>query len=91
MICYGSLKIDWAMGFSRYGTRWRNMRREFHRYFHPTASQQYRPIEVKATHELIRRLLDTPSEFLEHIRLYVSVNLIMYDRLQPFDCPFNPL
>lgn len=70
------LKIDWAMGFSRYGTRWRNMRREFHRYFHPTASQQYRPIEVKATHELIRRLLDTPSEFLEHIRFMAGQTII---------------
>ncbi|THH14927.1 hypothetical protein EW146_g5475 [Bondarzewia mesenterica] len=63
-----SLRLDWALGFVSYGQRWRDMRKAFHQYFHPTATLQYHPIEERATVELLQRLLDTPEDFIEHLR-----------------------
>ena len=48
------------------------MRREFHRFFHPAAALQYRSIESDATLGLLRHLLDTPNDFIAHIKQYVS-------------------
>ena len=49
------------------------MRQEFHRFFHPTAALQYRSIESNATLGLLRRLLDRPNDFMDHIKQYVSL------------------
>ncbi|KII84599.1 hypothetical protein PLICRDRAFT_354147 [Plicaturopsis crispa FD-325 SS-3] len=50
-----------------YGERWRAMRRLFHRELHPQAAIQFRPLEIDATHDLLRRLGDTPDDFFAHI------------------------
>ena len=62
------LKLDWAIGFAPYGLDVRRQRKVLHRYFGPAASQQYQHIEAKATLELLQRLLDTPQDFVEHLR-----------------------
>ncbi|ETW78619.1 cytochrome P450 monooxygenase 85 [Heterobasidion irregulare TC 32-1] len=74
-IQYFSLHFDWTLAFLRYGPRWRNMRREFHRYFHLTAARQYHPIELDAAHGLLRRLMDTPTKFSSHIQQLTMVVL----------------
>lgn len=62
------LKLDWVLGFIPYGQKWRDIRKAFHGHFHPTATLQYQPMEIKATHELLRRLVDNPADFVEHLR-----------------------
>ena len=62
------LKLDWAMAFAPYDSDVRRQRKVFHHYLSPTASKQYQHIEAKATLELLQRLLDTPWEFVEHLR-----------------------
>jgi len=54
-----------------YGEYWREHRRLFHQEFHPTATLRYRPQEVKGTHQLLRRLLNTPDDWMSHLRQYV--------------------
>ncbi|THH16045.1 hypothetical protein EW146_g4546 [Bondarzewia mesenterica] len=62
------VRLDWGLVFTSYGQRWRDMRKAFHYYFHPTATLQYHAIEERATVELLQRLLDTPEDFMEHLR-----------------------
>lgn len=50
-----------------YGNTWRAMRRLLHQQFHPQASLQYRPAEIEGTHDFLRRLLDSPNDFFEHV------------------------
>ena len=68
-----SLNFDWTMAFLRYGQRWRNMRRESHRYLHPAATLEFRSSQLKATRQLLQRLLEAPKDFMTHIRQYVRV------------------
>ena len=56
------------MGFIPYGSEWRRVRKEFYAHFNPEAARQYRPLEDEAAHALLRNLLDTPEDFLQHIR-----------------------
>lgn len=62
------LKMKWAMGFTSYGADWRRLRKAFHQHFQPVASEQYHPIEARATLDLLQRLLHTPQDFIDHIR-----------------------
>ncbi|KAG7440108.1 cytochrome P450 [Guyanagaster necrorhizus] len=59
---------DFSFGLMEYGNEWRAQRRLFQQEFNPTAAERYRPCELKATHELLRRLLDDPNKFIAHIR-----------------------
>lgn len=54
-----------------YGDRWRKHRRIFHQYFRPTASETFRPIQAKKVQDLIFNLLDSPEQFLDHLKTYV--------------------
>ncbi len=56
-----------------YGEDWRERRRVFHQYFHPNATKNYRPRELKVARELLRRLLESPDDFMVHLRQCVSV------------------
>lgn len=44
------------------------MRRAFHQEFNQDAVKQFRDIEVKACHELLRRYVACPEMFMESIR-----------------------
>ncbi|THH17674.1 hypothetical protein EW146_g3176 [Bondarzewia mesenterica] len=85
------LKLDWVLCFIPYGPRWRAIRKAFHGHFHPTATLQYQPMELKASHELLRRLLDKPEEFVEHLR-HMAGEIIMgiaYGiEVKPHDDPY---
>ncbi|KAK0452985.1 cytochrome P450 [Desarmillaria tabescens] len=58
---------DFSFGLMEYGM-WRSQRRLFQQEFNPVAVERYHQCELKATHELLRRLLDNPNKFIEHIR-----------------------
>ncbi|KAI0286409.1 cytochrome P450 [Russula brevipes] len=56
--------------------RWRSWRKIFHEHFHPTASLQYRPRELKAARQLLGNLLRTPEQYGHHLR-FMSGQVIM--------------
>ncbi|KAI0651028.1 cytochrome P450 [Trametes meyenii] len=67
---------DWHFVFMGYGDSWRERRRVFHQYFHPNAATHYRPREIKVARELLRRLLETPDDFMIHLR-HMAGSLIL--------------
>ncbi|KAI8996249.1 cytochrome P450 [Trametes punicea] len=67
---------DWHFVFMGYGENWRERRRVFHQYFHPNAATTYRPKELKVARELLRRLLETPEDFMVHLR-HMAGSLIL--------------
>lgn len=67
---------DWHFVFMGYGESWRERRRVFHQYFHPNATKNYRPRELKVARELLRRLLESPDDFMVHLRQCVFVSLL---------------
>jgi cytochrome P450 len=59
---------DFNLGFLPYGVLWRRYRRSFHQYFNIHAVSTYLPIQRREVHAFLRRLLDTPEDFLHHIQ-----------------------
>ncbi|KAK0440601.1 cytochrome P450 [Armillaria borealis] len=57
---------DFSFGLMEYGMR--AQRRLFQQEFNPIAVERYHQCELKATHELLRRLLEDPNKFIKHIR-----------------------
>ena len=58
---------DFHIGFMPYSERWRGSRRAFHQHFRPNAIADYAPKTRKWVCELVRHLLATPEDFIEHI------------------------
>ncbi|KAF7981381.1 hypothetical protein HWV62_33865 [Athelia sp. TMB] len=69
-----STMISELMGWQRllplmpYGPLWRSHRKAFHQEFHPQVASRHHPKEIKATHELLRRLLASPRDWYRHIK-----------------------
>ena len=63
-------RMGWDFNFSflPYGSGWRRHRRSFHDFFNINMVPKYLPIQRREVHALLRRLLDTPDNFLHHIR-----------------------
>ena len=59
---------DFNFGLLPYGVSWRRHRRSFHQHFNINAVSKYLPIQRREVHTFLRRLLDTPDDFLHHIR-----------------------
>ena len=62
------MDYTWNMAFQRYGLRWRNHRRTFHDYFHPNIVHKYQSVQIATTRVLLRCLLGSPDDFMQHIR-----------------------
>ncbi|KAJ7448564.1 cytochrome P450 [Mycena latifolia] len=60
--------MGWDFNFGSLGDHWRAHRRLFHNVFHAEAAQMFRPTELSATHELLRRVLHDPDAFMDHLR-----------------------
>jgi cytochrome P450 len=56
------------LGLMPYGPRWRRHRRVFHDHFNPGVISKYHPTLHRETRALLRRLLETPEDFMRHIR-----------------------
>ncbi|KAJ7242999.1 cytochrome P450, partial [Mycena rebaudengoi] len=68
---------DFSFASMRYGKYVREYRRLFHSAFHLIASRRFRPQEVNASHNLLRRLLENPGdEVMKHIK-HMNGTLIM--------------
>ena len=62
------MKWDFSIGLQPYGIWWRRHRKAFHQYFTIDAVSKYQPIQRREVHAFLRRLLDTPDNFLHHVR-----------------------
>ncbi|KAJ7607912.1 cytochrome P450 [Roridomyces roridus] len=51
-------------------------RRLFHGVFHEQAAKKFLPAQLSATHQLLRRMLHTPEDFVAHLR-HMAGRLIM--------------
>lgn len=58
----------WGLAFRRYGGPWRDSRRVLRQEFGPDVVSRYRPVEEKATHELLKNILQAPERVLDHFR-----------------------
>ncbi|KAG5337125.1 hypothetical protein C0989_010607, partial [Termitomyces sp. Mn162] len=64
---------DFATTLSRYGDTWRRHRRIFQQAFNKKEIQIiHHPVQILKVHELLRRLLVAPENFVAHLRTYVS-------------------
>ncbi|KAJ7251305.1 cytochrome P450 [Mycena rebaudengoi] len=69
--------FEFSFGTMRYGDTWREYRRLFNSAFHSIASRRFRPQQVNASHDLLRRLLENPyDEVMNHIK-HMNGALIM--------------
>ncbi|KAL0949266.1 hypothetical protein HGRIS_009344 [Hohenbuehelia grisea] len=78
-------------GFMPYGEYWRQCRRLFHQEFHPTAARRFQPKELKATHELLGKLLNDPEDLEGHLRHHAGTIVlgIAYGlQIQPKNDPY---
>ncbi|KAG6809315.1 hypothetical protein H0H92_000727 [Tricholoma furcatifolium] len=70
--------MGWSfnVAFMAYGDHWRQHRELLHREFHPNAAMRFRPHELKATHGLLRRLLETPDDLIKHLQQMAGETII---------------
>ena len=68
LIATSSFGMDYSIALARYGTAWRHSRREFQANLGPEELEEYRPLEKRAVHRLLRNLLSSPDYFVHHLR-----------------------
>ncbi|TFK90517.1 cytochrome P450 [Polyporus arcularius HHB13444] len=59
---------SWSFDMFKYGPKWRHYRRVFWQHFHPGAITKYRPIQEKAMHTFLARVLKNPSKVQDYIQ-----------------------
>ncbi|KAG5733206.1 O-methylsterigmatocystin oxidoreductase, partial [Termitomyces sp. T112] len=59
---------NFHIGWMPYGDNWRRHRRLLQQEFNATASIRFRPLELQATHGLLRALLDSPDDLDGNLR-----------------------
>ncbi|TFK41794.1 cytochrome P450 [Crucibulum laeve] len=59
---------DWFMSALPYGEQWKDQRRLFQQHFHPSNVTVYEDTIVEYVHEFLSDILQTPQDFLAHVR-----------------------
>ncbi|KAF8910745.1 cytochrome P450 [Mucidula mucida] len=67
---------DWSFGHMPYGKTWKAHRKMFYSHFQPSAVSKSWPIQRVEAQKLLRRLIDTLEDFMEHLR-HNSASVIM--------------
>ncbi|KAI8969795.1 cytochrome P450 [Trametes punicea] len=60
--------MSWEFGLWGYTEEWRRHRKAFHQMFHQNVIANYRPAQFLQTRRFLRKLLEDPDKFVEHIR-----------------------
>ncbi|KAI9439721.1 cytochrome P450 [Lactarius indigo] len=63
---------SWVLSLFPYGSKWRTWHKAFYAHMQPSVVHRYHPVEMKANRRLLCNLLDTPQDFLKHLRHMVS-------------------
>lgn len=71
--------MGWSFAFCEDMVQWKISRREFVLQFRPAITREYRPQILTVVHELLRKLVVTPDDYVKHIRLYVCRPTIYLD------------
>ena len=66
--CRCSVGQDKNYGVMPYGQRWRQHRRLFWQHFNVRAISVYQQTQTETTRKFLLRLLQDPSQLVEHIR-----------------------
>ncbi|EJD42939.1 cytochrome P450, partial [Auricularia subglabra TFB-10046 SS5] len=66
----------WTLAGMSYGEMWRAIRRIFHSYFLSGGSERYRDLLIRSNIAFLRALLDTPQNFMQHIRTLPARNIL---------------
>ncbi|KAF8139506.1 cytochrome P450, partial [Mycena galopus ATCC 62051] len=67
---------DFNLGLLPLGDRWRVQRRMFQQHFRRDVSRNYRPVQIKKVHQLLRGLLSSPDEFRELIKTLAAATIM---------------
>ncbi|KAF8147296.1 cytochrome P450 [Mycena galopus ATCC 62051] len=67
---------DFNLGLLPLGDRWRVQRRMFQQHFRRDVSRNYRPVQIKKVHQLLRGLLSSPHEFRELIKTLAAATIM---------------
>ncbi|KAM5539388.1 hypothetical protein V8D89_006840 [Ganoderma adspersum] len=67
---------EWTLGLIPYGQRWRDYRRALWQHFHPGAIVKYRPAQESIVPIFLKKLLDEPDGFMNHIQFVFSATLL---------------
>ncbi|KAF9475162.1 cytochrome P450 [Pholiota conissans] len=67
---------DFGTGFKPYGSTWHAHRRLMQQMFKPASSLAYRPVQTEKVHDLLVGLLDSPEDFLTHIKTLSTATIM---------------
>ncbi|KAI1785551.1 O-methylsterigmatocystin oxidoreductase [Ganoderma leucocontextum] len=67
---------EWTLGLIPYGQTWRDYRRALWQHFHPGAIVKYRPAQQAIVPLFLKKLLDEPEGFKQHIQFVFSATLL---------------
>ena len=73
--------ISWILLLLPYGSAWRQGRKALHRFFDPTSVSQFYATQERHSGILLKRLLEAPDAFIEHLHLCVIRNRVEYSLL----------
>ncbi|TFK41796.1 cytochrome P450 [Crucibulum laeve] len=93
MVC-GLMGWEWLMALLPYGEKWREQRRLFQQHFHPSNTAVYEDTVVEYVYEFLSDILDTPQDFLTHVRRVpggIALSLAYGIKIQRRDDPFVKL
>ncbi|TFK41782.1 cytochrome P450 [Crucibulum laeve] len=85
---------DWFMPALPYGEQWKEQRRLFQQHFHPSNVTVYEDIIVEYVHEFLSDMLQTPQDFLAHVRRTtggVAISLAYGIKIKRHNDPFVKL
>ncbi|KAF8498385.1 cytochrome P450 [Hysterangium stoloniferum] len=86
--------FNWSFVLMRYGDRWRRNRRMFHQHFHPGAIKAYQPLQIKHARDLLKRLRETPHDFMNHTRQLsgaITMDILYGIKVKPSGDPYLKL
>jgi hypothetical protein len=63
------MEMNWSFGLMPYGPNWRKHRRPFHQLVNSNALPKFYPIFNEEIVVLLRKLHESPENFLKHIQL----------------------
>ncbi|KAJ2933684.1 hypothetical protein H1R20_g3447, partial [Candolleomyces eurysporus] len=70
------MNIGWNLGLMPYGPMWRQHSRTFHKYFTPSAVQQYHPVMYEETKAYLRKVNSHPNDIFEDTELLFGAEII---------------
>jgi len=67
---------DWQFLIQPYNQKWKDQRKMFTQYFHPSKTSNFHPVLLQQAHSLLHKSLDAPEDISHHITHVVSAMAI---------------